>query len=68
MSRLQNRIEQMEDLRNQVLATETEAVTKSSFISILNYHIKLLKEVDSLVDAFDKDDVQAVQDWYNKRK
>lgn len=63
-----DRIAKMEELKDRTMILETEGVTRKSYIQLLMYHISLLKEVEKLVEAFDKDDCDAVTSWYEKRK
>ncbi len=68
MSQLNKRIAQCEELRKDLKDNEhRKMVTKYSYIQLLDYHINLLKELDSLVDAINSNNEDYVNKWYKYR-
>jgi len=68
MSKLINRIEQLEELR-ETLATgdENKKIPVLNYLQLLDYHLRLLKEVDAYVDAIKEGNTEFVTKWYKNR-
>ncbi len=67
MSRLQERIGKLKDLREDLVERETKVVSKESFLRMLRYHIEFLTEIDKLVDAIKIGDAEGVAAFYKRR-
>lgn len=67
MSKLNNRITQLQDAYQQLLEKRPKGVDLESYLELLRYHLNFLKEIDELVDAITLGDEQGVQKFYARR-
>jgi hypothetical protein len=68
MSLLNQRITELTKLRKDLMeGSPDRKLTVFSYIQLLDYHLALLTEVDTLVDAMRDGNKESVADWYSKR-
>lgn len=67
MTKLDARIEQLKKFKEYFYTTDKPGADIKSFFQLLDYHIAALEEIRELVNAFERDDVEYISKWFEKR-
>jgi hypothetical protein len=65
---LEQRIYKLKELRQKLMeGPRDRRLTIASYLQLLDYHVLLLEETHSLVNAIKNDDKKYVAEWYKDR-
>ncbi len=68
MKKIEARIEQLKKFKEFFYKTDKQGADIKSYFQLLDYHITALEEIRDLVKAFERDDVEFITAWFERRK